>query len=173
MNRRSTLKHLLGATGALITLPAWANSWNAKSLWLYSSTFTASQQDILTAVVDTIIPSSPDKMGALTVGVDSFLQKLFDKCYEQEVKDNVKAQLTALDNKAMTTYGTSFSACTYDQRITLLNQLSISEDKSEFDFFKLIKTETIRGYNTSEPVMTHLNYKVAPGHYYGCVDVNA
>ena len=37
-----------------------------------------------------------------------------------------------------------------------------------------MKSETIRGFNTSREVMLqYLNYKIVPGHYYGCVDVNA
>ena len=37
-----------------------------------------------------------------------------------------------------------------------------------------MKSETIRGFNTSQKVMQeYLGYKVAPGHYYGSVDVKA
>ena len=36
-----------------------------------------------------------------------------------------------------------------------------------------MKSETIRGFNTSQQVMEkYLHYKVAPGHYHGCVNVN-
>ena len=57
---------------------------------------------------------------------------------------------------------------------SLLLKLSASENKPEKDFFALIKSETINGFNTSKEVMTkYFNYKVAPGHYYGCIDVKA
>jgi hypothetical protein len=47
-----------------------------------------------------------------------------------------------------------------------------SKDKNESDFFTLMKTETIRGFNTSQKVMEdYLGYKIAPGHYNGCVPV--
>jgi hypothetical protein len=53
-------------------------------------------------------------------------------------------------------------------------KLSDSIDKEEKDFFDLMKYETILGYSTSRDVMTnYLVYKVAPGHYYGCVDITA
>jgi hypothetical protein len=46
--------------------------------------------------------------------------------------------------------------------------------KEEKDFFDLMKSETIRGFNTSQKVMQdYLGYKVAPGHYYGSVDVKS
>jgi hypothetical protein len=37
-----------------------------------------------------------------------------------------------------------------------------------------MKSETIRGFNTSQEVMQdYLHYQVAPGHYYGCIDIKA
>ena len=68
----------------------------------------------------------------------------------------------------------SFAGCTEVLRQELLLKLSTSIKKEEKDFFDLVKSETIRGFNTSQKVMTeYLGYKVAPGHYYGTVDVNA
>ncbi|HET6543922.1 MAG TPA: gluconate 2-dehydrogenase subunit 3 family protein, partial [Chryseolinea sp.] len=68
----------------------------------------------------------------------------------------------------------SFASCDQTQRQALLTKFSRSEDKNEKDFFTLMKSETIRGFNTSREVMLqYLNYKILPGHYHGCVDVNA
>lgn len=171
MNRRSSLKSLLTASGALLALPGWARSWNTDSMRYYTSSFTINQQETLAALVDTIIPIG-DKIGAKSVGVDTFLQKLFDKCYEKEVQDNVKKQLSTLESSAQTQFSTSFGACTQAQREVLFISLSNSTIKEEKDFFNLLKSETIRGFNTSEEVMTkYLKFKIAPGHYYGCVDV--
>ncbi len=173
MNRRNTIKHLFAASGALIALPSWARSWSKASFGTFDSSFSKAEQEILSAVVDTIIPAG-NAIGAKSVGVDLFLQKLFDRCYEQEVQNNVKNQLKALETKAQAGHQVSYAACPAVAREQLLLQFSNSEIKEEKDFFNLIKSETIRGFNTSEEVMVkYLKYKVAPGHYYGCVDVNA
>jgi len=173
MNRRSTLKHLLAATGGLMALPSWANGWSVKSLQTYVSSFSNMEQEILSALVDTIIPFG-GSIGAKSVGVDQFLQKLFDRCYEKEVQDNIKKQLAALDLAAQSAHQTSFAAANQSQREALFLNLSQSAVKEEKDFFTLLKSETIRGFSTSEEVMVkYFKYKVAPGHYYGCVDVNA
>jgi len=141
MNRRKALRNLVIVSGGIITLPQW-----------------------------TSIPSG-NKIGALSVGVDKFLQKLIDDCYEKEVQDNVKAQLKGLEESAKAKHRNSYNDCTQAQREELLLKLSMSENKAEKDFFNLMKTETIRGFNTSQKVMTEfLGYKIAPGHYYGCVD---
>lgn len=173
MNRRNTLKHLLAATGGLVALPSWANGWSVSSFKTYLSSFSKMEQEILSALVDTIIPAGTS-IGAKSVGVDQFLQKLFDRCYEKEVQDNVKKQLGALDQAAQSAYQTSFAAANQTQREAIFLHLSQSVVKEEKDFFTLLKSETIRGFSTSEEVMVnYLKFKVAPGHYYGCVDVNA
>jgi acyl-CoA reductase-like NAD-dependent aldehyde dehydrogenase len=173
MNRRDTLKKMMLASGALVALPAWADEWGLNDLVEYNSSFSPAYQEILTSVADTIIPTG-ESPGALSVGVDKFLQKLFDDCYEKDVQDNIKKQLDALNAAAQTTNSKSFAACDQKQREELLLKLADSSDKDEKDFFDLMKSETIRGFNTSREVMTNsLNYKVAPGHYYGCVDITA
>lgn len=173
MNRRTSLKNLLLASGGLIALPSWAENWTVNDLTILRSSFSVTSQEILAAVADTIIPAG-NSIGALSVGVDKFLQKLIANCYEPDVQENVKKQLEVLNANAKDTYGTSFVSCDQMQRQELLNKLSVSEDKNEKDFFDLMKSETIRGFNTSREVMLqYLNYKILPGHYDGCVDVKA
>jgi hypothetical protein len=171
MNRRETLKKLILTSGGLIALPAWANGWSIGDFTTHHTSYSTIEQDLLASVADTIIPAG-NSIGALSVGVDKYLQKLIDKCYEKAVQENVKAQLNGLDASAQSKYGKPFTGCDQTQRQELLIRLSSSPVKEEKDFFGLIKSETIRGFNTSKEVMTdHLNYKIFPGHYYGCVDV--
>jgi hypothetical protein len=131
------------------------------------------RQETLTAVADTIIPAG-NSVGALTVGVEKFLQKLIDQCYEQVVQDNVKKQLEALEHSAQNLFSKPFKDCDQAQREQMLLKVAGSEVAAEQDFYKLIKSETIRGFNTSREVMVnYLHFKQVPGHYHGCVDVNA
>jgi hypothetical protein len=173
MNRRDTLKTILVSTGGLISLPAWADGWTAGDLTTHHTSFSIVEQDLLASVVDTIIPAG-NSIGAISVGVDKYLQKLIEKCYELPVQENVKKQLMGLEASAQTTFEETFVNCDQSQRQELLIKLSTSDKKEEKDFFNLMKSETIRGFNTSKEVMTtYLNYKIFPGHYYGCVDVKA
>jgi len=173
MDRRNSLKTIMAASGALIALPAWAGGWSVNDLKIETSLFSQTEQDLLSHVADTIIPAG-NSIGALTVGVDKFLTKLFANCYETEVQENIKKQLEALDASAQQTHGKAFASCGQIQRQDLLLKFSVSENKNEKDFFDLIKSETIRGFSTSKEVMLgYLDYKVVPGHYYGCVDVTA
>ncbi|HMK19091.1 MAG TPA: gluconate 2-dehydrogenase subunit 3 family protein [Chitinophagaceae bacterium] len=171
MDRRKAIKNLAIVSGGLITLPQWMVSCGVSDTTIHQSSFSIAEQKILASITDTIIPAG-NSIGALSVGVDKFLQKLIDDCYEKDVQDNVKAQLRSLDESAKAANKKSFADCTQAQREELLLKLSASEIKPEKDFFDLIKSETIRGFNTSQKVMQeYLGYQVAPGHYYGSVDV--
>ena len=173
MNRRKAIKNIAIVSGGLITLPQWMASCGLSDTTIHQTSFSVAEQKILASVTDTIIPAG-NSIGALSVGVDKFLQKLIDDCYEKDAQDNVKAQLRSLDGSAKTTHKKSFVDCTQAEREGLLIKLSSSEKKEEKEFFDLIKSETIRGFNTSQKVMQeYLGYKVAPGHYYGSVDVKS
>jgi hypothetical protein len=173
MNRRKAIKNIAIVSGGLITLPQWMVSCGLSDSTIHQTSFSILEQEILASITDTIIPTG-NSIGALSVGVDKFLQKLIDDCYEKDVQDNVKTQLKALENSANTINKRSFADCTQAQRQELLLKLSTSAKKEEKDFFELLKSETITGFNTSQKVLQEfLGYKVAPGHYYGTVDINA
>jgi len=163
MNRRHAVKNLAIASGGWISLPFWMVACGTRE---------KSLPDTLAAIVDAIIPAGTASPGALSLGVDKFLHKLIDDCYDAPAQAEVKEQLAALDASAKTKYGSSFATCPLPQRQQLVTAGLSSPNKKEKAFFESMKSETIRGFNTSQPVMEgYLNYKVAPGHYYGCVSV--
>ena len=173
MDRRKAIKNLVIVSGGMITLPQWMLSCGISDSNVHQTSFSKTEQEILASVADTIIPAGTS-IGALAVEVDKFLQKLIDDCFEKEVQDNIKTQLNGLETSAKTAHKKTFPDCTQSQREGLLLKLSASGNKAEKDFFNLIKSETIRGFNTSQKVMQEwLGYKIAPGHYYGCIDVKA
>lgn len=170
MNRRATLKKLLLATGTLVTLPTWAHGWRSGDL-AFKSIFTPLEQNVLTSVADTIIPTG-DTIGAIAVEVDQFLQRLFSDCYEKEIQDSIKLLLKDIDDSARTMHDLTFASCDQQQRLGILEQFVNSQDEILREAFNLVKSETIRGFRTSKEVMiNYMNYQIAPGHYYGCVDV--
>lgn len=176
MDRRTSLKQLIATSGGLLMLPAlpsWAMGWSRNTISTEITFVDTIGTNTLAAVADTIIPAG-DSIGALSVGVDQYLVKVLDKCYEEDVQKNVGRQLAALDEQAKGQFQQSFADCSQEQRLEMLQSLALSEDEDTSKFFQLIKSETIRGFTTSKEVMVNYrHYKVAPGHFYGCVDVNA
>jgi hypothetical protein len=173
MNRRDSIKKLALGSGLLAGLPSWANSWSFDDVVSSSAIFSAEQQAVIAATADTIIPAG-NSIGALSVGVDKFLTKLISDCYDQATQNNVARGLTELEALSQQKFSRPFAQGDQQQRKELLMAFSTSPKKEDQDFFRLMKSETIRGFNTSKEVMVkYLNYKIAPGHYYGCVDVKA
>jgi hypothetical protein len=173
MNRRTAIKTLGVASGGLITLPLWMASCGLSDKKTHQSGFSEEERDLLAKVTDIIIPAG-NAVGALSVGVDKFLQQLFDDCYEKPVQDNIKKQLNALNTESKKLFNKPFTSCTQQQGETLLSKLSASSIKEEKDFYSLVKSETIRGFTTSQKVMVdYLGYKIAPGHYYGSVNIKS
>ncbi len=93
-------------------------------------------------------------------------------CYEKTVQESFKIGLENADKLANETFTKSLSVCDKVQKNNLLLKLSIATDKEQKEFFTLLKQLTVMAYTTSEYVLTkHYNYVMAPGHYYGCVNV--
>jgi hypothetical protein len=147
--------------------------WSPEDIPLRSSTFSASEQATVSAIADTIIPEK-DSIGALALEVDRFLIGLIERCYEEDVQENVRTQLGVLDRLAREETGRSFRECGRDHRERLLLSLGTSGDGAQRDFFQLMKAETIRGFRTSRVVMEqYLGYQVMPGFYDGCAPVSS
>ena len=173
MQRRAALQHLAVAVGGFISLPAWANGWNATTVQTQRQFLSAGQDDLLALIVDTIIPAT-DTPGAKNLGVHTFLQKVVVDCYEPKAQTTLTQGLEAADAVAKQAYSRSFSECDATQRLDVLKRMEQSTESAQKDFFRLVKNLTIRGYMSSEYVMTNLTkYEMVPGRYHGCVPVPA
>ncbi|CAD5258737.1 MULTISPECIES: gluconate 2-dehydrogenase subunit 3 family protein [unclassified Imperialibacter] len=181
MNRRSTLKGLLAAGGAIAGLSLVEWKWHIVEDALHPRFYTRKEEELFSSIADTIIPAGAppsvpggptEPIGALSTGTDKFLMKLLEKCYEKEDQDKLRLQMAALEKSAEDTYGESFADCTQEQRVELLMARANSEVGEEKEFFDFMKDQTIRGFTTTQVVMTNYrDYKVAPGHFYGCANV--
>lgn len=162
---------MAGAVGGLISLPAWANGWTAETVRSTRTILSRSQTDLLAELVETIIPAT-DTPGAKALNVHQFVQKMVADCSPKSAQDTLQQGLDSLDGLAKTAYNKSFAEGDVTQRTALLTQLSQSTDEAQKGFYALVKGLTIRGYMSSEYVMTNLtHYQFIPGHYYGCVPV--
>src|SRR5690606_14109807 len=107
-------------------------------------------------------------------GVPLYLLEYFDQCLEKDLRDNIKTQLNALEQRAKTHHKRSFMDCSQSERENLLLHFANSEQQAEKDFFNLLKDQTIHGFKTTKEVQTGpYHYRIAPGHFHGCVDINA
>lgn len=159
------------AVGGLISLPTWANGWTAETVRSTYPLLSPGQDGLLAEMVETIIPAT-DTPGAKALNISQFVQKMVTDCYPVTAQDTLRNGLDSLDGLAKTAYGKPFSEGDTAQRTALLVQLSQSTGEGQKGFYSLVKGLTVRGYMSSEYVMTNLtHYQFIPGHYYGCVPV--
>ena len=171
MKRRVALKNLALTFGGLVALPAWADGWNEASIKHVRYLSSAKEEMLLAEIIETIIPAT-DTPGAKDLKIHSFVQKMLLDCYEPDVQENIAKGLKATENLSQQTFGKPFTAGTNIQREAVLTQMETSPDQSWSLFYKLIKELSLQGYLTSEYYLTnHTNYKMIPGHFYGCVPV--
>lgn len=173
MNRRQIVKGMAATIGGMLVMPAWASAWNAESLQGFQSNFATLEEAILAEVVEAIIPET-DTPGAKKLEVHRFIDKMLADCYDQKSRDVFAKGLKTVESMATQSYGKSYLACTPAQKLEVITTMSKSAGADDQNFVRLAKNLTIRGYTSSEYVMTKLmGYEMAPGRYHGCVPVKA
>ena len=171
MKRRLLLKSLSVSVGTLLVLPAWAENWNLQSVSIQTTILNLEQTNLLAEIVNTIIPEGTIQ-GAKSLGVPAFIEKMIGDCYEKNAQDDFKKGLGNIETLSKSAHNQAFEALSISQKLELLKNLQTSTDTKQKDFYDLVKNLTIQGYTTSEYVMVnYLKYEMAPGHYYGCVNV--
>lgn len=174
MDRRKSLKIIGGSVAGIAGLVFADWKWQIVDRLTHAGFFSFEEERLIAAIADTFIPAGlPPKVptaeaqpiGALSTGTDQFLIKLFEKCYEKEEQDLIKAQLKILKKDG-------FADLSQEEREKALMALKNSETEEEKEFYDLMRSNTVMGFTTVKEVMTeYRGYQVAPGFYHGCVDV--
>jgi hypothetical protein len=168
MERRTAIKTLSLSLGSLISLPAWASSWQSSRL-VSDSLSTINDMELLAELVETIIPTT-ETLGAKGLGVHQFIQTMVADCYTKKAQDNFAKNLAEIDPLSIKTFGKPFAEADTPQRLSLLKSLAESAEKTTKDFYYALRGLTIQGYKSSEYYMTKFtDYEIAPARFYGCV----
>ena len=169
MNRRVALKNVALVVAGAVLLPACDLSKpSAEGLHTFLS---PEQEKLLAEITETFIPAS-DTPGAKDLGVPEYIQRMVTDCYDHETQQDFQKGLKGVDKVAKNSYGKNFVALGEKERTEVLEKLESSSVEAEKKFFGFVKGLSIAGFMTSEYVMTnHTDYKMIPGHYYGCIPV--
>ena len=171
MQRRSAVKNIALTIGAAIILPSWANAWNRDSFLKNHFSIASAPENLLAEIVETIIPKT-NTPGAKELNIQQFVPKMIADCYDKKAQGIYAKGFELVDINAKNLFSKSFLECDTKQRLEVLNKMSKSENSAEKSFIQLVKGLTIKGYLSSEYVMTNLRiYEYAPARYHGCVPV--
>lgn len=168
MKRRKMIRQIAILSGSLPFLHSMLSASVSASA-LSSSVSLANSLD---AVLDAIIPEGKTP-GAVSLGVPEYVKIMLQDCVSGGQKKAADAALTYLENQSMAAFGISFATCNAEQRTVLLKNAFIQGGNIEKDGLKLIKSLTIKGYQTSSHFMKQIiPYEMAPNRYNGCAPVN-
>lgn len=120
-----------------------------------TDSFSPDQRRTLTAVLDLIIPASPDGRlpGAGEVGVADYLDRALRSL--TDLRAMVTDGLTELERVARERHGCEFTALAPDQRAALLN---------EQGFVFPLTLHTFTGYYQAAPIVEALGLEARPPH---------
>ena len=168
MKRRKMIRQIAVLTSGLPFLHSMLNasvSFNTLSSPLILT-------NTMDALLDAIIPEG--KMPcAVSLGVPEYVKIMLKDCVTKDQQSAVETALKYLENQSIAASGVSFAACNAEQRTVLLKNAFIHGGNIEKDGLKLIKSLTIKGYQTSSHFMKQIiPYEMAPNRYNGCAPVN-
>ena len=136
------------------------------------SRLSPAQTAIAGAVADRILPRT-DTPGAVDVGVPAFIDLLYGEYMTPAERKLLTDGLNDVDAAARSAHGKGFIILPADGQDALLRAIARAEEGKDQGFFRLIRSATILGYFTSEPVGRNvLHYDPVPGRFEGCVPID-
>lgn len=158
VSRRVALKMIAGSAGSACSFSILGNVQplaRADAL-PHAETFRPkffSTQEIqtLAALSETVIPADENSPGAMEARVGEYIDDIV-AASDETTRSFWKAGVAAIDHLARTEYGKGFAECTAEQKIALLEKISMNEEhpvQLEERFFVAVKRATIDGYYTS------------------------
>ena len=164
--RRAALLAGVALSPELLTFVGQAQTAPAKSY------LTAAQRAILSAAADRILPRT-DTPGAIDAGVPAFIDRFYGEFMSGPDQKLLVAVLQELETAAKSTHSAPFASLKPDQQDTVLLGIAKAQEGRPRGSFEVLRSTTILGYFTSEPVGKNvLHYDPVPGAYDGCVPID-
>jgi hypothetical protein len=173
MHRRIWIKQVLIVGGGVLILPACNNEEGASSVALRNISITRKEEGLLSEIAETIIPAT-DTPGAKALNLHQFVLKMMDDCYDNEEQKKILTGFKEFDNYCKKTTGNRFVDLSKENKLSTLKAIGKGQaPNNDLKFFlDQVRRWTIRGYDSSEYVLTKINpYQLAPGHFEGCKQI--
>ncbi len=169
MKRRAVFSTLgLSALG-VGALPSWANAWTPSKINKDSLLLKAAEEDLLADLTEVIIPETSTP-GAKTLEISKFIKTMISDVHSKDDQTKFKSGLGKVEEITRVLYGKSYSECSKEQKMHLLQGLNLSSEKDQKWFFDTVKRLSVQAYTTSEYYMINIaKFEFAPARYYGCV----
>lgn len=168
MKRREAIRYLFITGSTVWLLPGCVSkSENTGQL------LNASELELLTDIAETIIPST-NSPGTKELGIQYFISKIVSDCRPPDYQKKFIAGLNTFEDHIKKSTGEKWSALNNERRQKALSGILLAEKGNENvrNCIKEIRELAIKGYKNSKYYLTKVQeYKIVPGHFYGCVKV--
>jgi hypothetical protein len=173
MERRDLLR-AFGAATALTLLPhRTLEAWTRVASGVRRTNGLSDPHlALVRAIADTIIPRT-DSPSATDVGVHEFVDVIVTEQVSDDERSKALAGLDAIEAKAVSAHGASFTALGADARHAFIDEIEKGpRDQDPSRTYWRLKGLIVHGYFTSEPVMKNvLKHNVMPGRFEGSAPV--
>lgn len=180
MNRREWLKCMSVLAAGAVTAPSLLAVFEAhaaaQSSHASATFFSPEQTDLVSAVVDIIIPRS-DTPGALDAGVPRFIDQMFKDVYTKAEQQRYVRSLAAFEEKSGKTF-LQLDAAQRKALVTKLHAEALAKSKdldpiSAPAFVLTTKKLAMLGFFMSRPGCTQvLQYVAVPGAYHADIPLS-
>ena len=125
----------------------------------------------MSAAAERILPKT-DTPGAIDAGVPAFIDRFYGEFMSPADRQLLASVLDEIARAASAAHGAPFASLTTAQQDAVLRGIATAQEGKTPSSFGLLRSLTILGYFTSEPVgKTVLHYDPVPGAYDGCVPI--
>lgn len=167
MERRNMIRQMAVLAGSL---PFFSHTLKGNLIGINFS--NGNLDNTLDAIIDTIIPEGKTP-GGVSLGVPEYVKIMLWDGVSPEQKKRAELAMKYLESQAGNTLGKPVYLCTFEERTQLFKNALMQAEQSEKAGLNLIKSLTIKGYQTSAYFMKQiLPYEMAPNRYNGCAPIN-
>ena len=174
MKRRTAIRNLVIISAGTAFLPGCNNSGIA-AIPLKNIEVSNKEQNMLAQLCETIIPKTKNFIGAKDLKSHQFLLIMIDDCSSPEEQKIFVSGLQVFDKLSHDKFGQIFTACTADQKKSLLTAIENKKDvpADALQFYATVKRYTLQSFTTCKEYMVDIKkYKMIPGpNFKGCVQV--
>lgn len=171
MNRREAVQRLGILAGGIWLMKSCSLDSNGASIELDNYKMTKQLEEVLSAVVQTILPldgQEPEEIRNLHL----FVMKMVDDCHDQTEQQVFTDSLADLVKGEWHPQAKPFISAPAEERTRMVELLNRLDDNQIKKCYEIIKRRTIQGYNNSAYLMkTKGTYELIPGRYNGYAKV--
>ncbi len=175
MNRRTAIRSVVIISAGAGILPSCLHRDKKPSIALRNISVSASDEDMLAELAESIIPKTTSFIGARDLRTQEFILLMVDDCTSPEDQKLFSGGLKSFEDACEKKWNHSFIKCSPSERREWLQAVEkrqgIPEDALKF--YEMVKGLTVQNFTTSKEYLEGIKkYKMAPGPIFkGCVPV--